>query len=473
MSDPTFRAILTVLDKATAPLRAIAKSVHGLHGAAEKAGERLGRVGEKVGDLLKPLALLGTGLSAAGLIEFAKHAAEYGAQIYDAGLKTGISAEQLSAWHYAAKLSGVEAEGFDKGMVKLNRTLAEAASGKNQEARALFAHLGISLKDAQGHIRGAADVLPLLAKGFALNENPALRARMAMVLMGRAGADMLPLLVRGEGFLEEMGDKARFLGLTLSGDAAKGAKEFEDTWRDLEGATQGLANTVGTKLFPVLRPLIEQLTHWIAANRDLIATGVEKAVKALAAAIGSVDWGRVIHQLAGVARALGAVLEFLGPTGTALAALAVYIGPLVLALGQALVALGGFSIALGLTPLGWALGAIIALTAAMVGLYQAYQHWDEIKKRLAENSPAAQDAANSVLGGGYDPASLGFDTPPKPLYGGAGAAGAPGASGKVRVEVSLTDMPRGARVAASSSGAGVAPPQVEVGYGLAGMAGAF
>jgi hypothetical protein len=472
MADPTFRAILTVLDKATAPLRAIAKSVHGLHGVAEKAGEGLGRVGEKLGDLLKPLALLGSGLSAAGLVEFAKHAAEYGAQIYDAGLKTGISAEQLSAWHYAAKLSGVEAEGFDKSMVKLNRTLAEAAAGKNQEARALFHHLGIDLLDAKKHIRGAADVLPQLAKAFALNENPALRTRMAMLLMGRAGAEMLPLLVRGDAFLEEMAGKARFLGLTLTGDAAKGAKEFEDSWRDLEGATQGLANTVGTKLFPVLRPLIGQLTYWIAANRDLIATGVEKAVKALADAVRSVDWAAVVHDLAALARGFGAVLEFLGPTGVALAALAVYIGPLVLALISAGASLASFALALGLTPLGWALGAVIALTAAIVGLYEAYKHWDEIKQSLGETSRMLTSVPQP--GDETDPMSgMVVARGPKPLYGAGGAPGTPGANGQVEVRISLEDMPRGTRVAASSSGPGVAPPQVDVGYGLAGMAGAF
>jgi len=87
----------------------------------------------------------------------AHHAAEYGGNIFDAAKKTGIAAEELQRLHFAAQLSGVSEETVDKGLMKLNRTLAEAAAGKNKDALAFFRHAGIALRDAHGHIRTATD----------------------------------------------------------------------------------------------------------------------------------------------------------------------------------------------------------------------------------------------------------------------------------------------------------------------------
>ena len=508
MADSTFRAIISVVNKATAPLRAIAHSVHSLHGAAEHAGEKLGHLGEKLGDILKPLSLLGAGLSAAGLVEFAKHAAESGAAVFDASLKTGIGAEQLSAWHFAAKEAGVEAESFDKGMVKLNRTVAEAAVGKNQDARALFQKLGISLKDAHGHMRSASDLLPQLAKAFEVNENPALRARMAIALFGKAGADLIPLLALGEEALQEAADKARFLGLTFSDEAAAGAKEFKKSWEGLEGGVQGLANAIGGKLFPILKPLIDDLTKWIATNREFLAQKVGAAVTEIADALRQVDWGEVARQLGAVARAIGSVIAWLGPMGTAIAAAVIFLGPLIVAVGQATYALYGLAAAL-VAAFGWNVGLILAAIAAVAfAVYEIYEHWTPIKaffkelwegvtalfqaawEKIKSIVDAVKNAAEWLASAGRRGADV-FQTamtavpqegdvvdpgtgmvlskaPSRPLYGPGGAAAGAAANGQVDVNITLDGAPAGTRVTAKSTGSGVRAPEVDVGYsGLA------
>lgn len=496
MPNPVFTAILTVLDRATAPLRAIEKSVSHLHESASKMGEAFGAVGEKIGDILRPLEALGAAASIGGLVETTRRAAEMGAQIYDAALKTGIGAEQLSAWHYAARESGVEADQFDKAMVRLNRSIAEAAAGKNKEAASLFAHLGISVRDAQGHLRSAADILPQLSEGFRVNESAALRDRMAMVLMSRAGADLLPMLVEGRGHLDELTQSARVLGLTFSDEAAAGAKKFEVSWKNFEGAIEGVSNAIGSRLFPLLQPMLDAMTQWIVANRALISQKVGEVVTQIADALRRIDWADLGRQVAGLATAFASVIGWLGPTGTAIAALAVFVGPLVVALGVAAQAVLSFGIALMATPVGWVVAGIAAIALAA---YEIYAHWTPISaffKQLwadvvgyfegawAKIQPIidfVEGAASRIggffsnafanAGGGGEFGGGGFAQPPgQRLYGAGGgaasAAGPAGANGRVQVDVNFSNAPPGTQV--NSRADGGVDHSLEVGYGFQG-----
>src|ERR1700688_2975104 len=156
MADSIFRNIITVLDRASEPIRAINSRIMSLgapvrHFAAglsevgatagfpqviaqaENTGAALGRMRGQVMGLLGPLAALGAAGSIAGLAEMAKHAAGFGAQLFDASKKIGISGQSLAAYHYAAQLAGVATETVDVSMSRLNRNMALAAGGKNKE----------------------------------------------------------------------------------------------------------------------------------------------------------------------------------------------------------------------------------------------------------------------------------------------------------------------------------------------------
>lgn len=83
-------------------------------------------------------------------------------------------------------------------------------------------------------------------------------------------------------------------------------------------ATGGLRNAIGSKLFPLLQPLVDGLTRWIAANRGLIASDVENVVRALAEMINSVDWtafNRFVFGYQQLAEVNGEIIEQRIPGG--------------------------------------------------------------------------------------------------------------------------------------------------------------
>ena len=531
MADNTFRALVTVLVKGTDGLRAVQTGINNLTApirnvaagigqigkasgitrighAAGEAFERVRHLGAAVTELLAPLGAIGAAGSVAGLVELTRHAAEYGASLHEGAIRTGVQVEQLAAYRYAASLAEVSADSLDKGLLKLNRTVGDAAVGKNLDALALFRHLGINIRDANGHVRSAGDLLPQLAEAFKRNEDPTLRARMAIALFGKAGADLIPLLAKGRVSLDEITREAKRLGLVLSEEDAAAAKEFQDSWIGLEGATRGLTTAIGAQLFPVLAPLVRSLTDWLVANRALIASDLREFVSGLAKALSQVDWIGIGQGIASFARGLWAVLEPIGGVNTALAGLALMLAsPLLTAvygLAKAFAFLGATILS---TPIGWiAAGIVVAVGTIALSVYEIYRHWTPLKEffralwtevvRLFQeawekirpivdgikyvwNLPGRAGAAiqDTILQGlrppqpsdAVDPTS-GLPLPVPRLYapGAAAAAGAAAGrvAGQVRVRVDLNNLPPGSQVQTDSSG--VAPPETNVGYAFGG-----
>lgn len=513
--DQTFRTIITVLDKATAPLRAINQKiaalaapvkhvglslselgeVSGLTKLGERAlevGKSFKEVGRTIGEIAAPLAALGAAGSAAGLIEIAKHAAEYGAQLHDAAIKTGVAADELARLHYAASLTGTETEGLDKGLGRLNRTIGDALAGKNQAAAVMFQRLGIHLRDAAGHARTGGQVFLDLSEAVKKNESPILRAEIAATAFGgKMGTNMIPMLAKGRGELAAMGAEFDELhgGIKDGGDAAK---EFEDNWRRMTVATQGVSDAIGNALFPVLTPLVKGLTGWLAANRALVATKVEEFVTGLAAAIRSVDWGGIVSGARAFFGAIGDVISFLGPVNSALLALVAIAAPLitgVLGLARAFLMLDASMLA---NPAGLIIIGLVALGAAA---YELWQHWDSVWKAIAASAawaweqirPIVEAAekglaaiarvyhlGSSTSDSAADPDANGDPAagPPGaapaaegPLYGAGapGAAGAAGVKGEVTVRIVADNLTPGTKVRAETRG-DVAAPTLDVGY---------
>ena len=133
--------------------------------------------------------------------------------------RLGISAEQLQEWSYAATHAGAAPEDLEDALKDLSEKIAEVAAGDTGDAAQLFEALGISVKDATGKIRPSADIFREVADAIQRNENPAIRTKMAMVLMGDSGRKLIPMLSSGSAGLEQMGQQAHELGLVMSQDA--------------------------------------------------------------------------------------------------------------------------------------------------------------------------------------------------------------------------------------------------------------
>lgn len=166
---------------------------------------------QKLGDIQRSADRMGSGVSRA--FSFAKASAlafvaangigaikdlisrglEYASSLQEQAAQLGVTSDALQEYYYLASQVGVTNEEMEQGLVMLNRRIGLAAAG-NKEAANAFEQLGVEIKDATGHVRNAADLIPELAQGMSELGSDAERVAAATLLFGRSGAKLLPAL---------------------------------------------------------------------------------------------------------------------------------------------------------------------------------------------------------------------------------------------------------------------------------------
>jgi len=360
----TFRAVITAVDNATSVLERIGSKIKGIGKSAEAAGnpwgqaaervslfrratdlahrsaagfhsiaapfehlkhpigevrhgvgelkEHFGELGEKITELMPPLAALGAGGSLAGLFELTHKVAETAGELGRAAIKMGMTTDAVVALNYAARMTETPIDSMQKGMGKLGRVIGESAAGKDKDAAALFSHLHISLREANGQLLKATDALPKLQEAFGRTTDVTMRQRMAFALFGRAGLEMLPMLMASTDDMDKWGKTAAKLSYPFSETDLSNLEEFQHSWIGLETATNGVVNAIGARLAPILTPVVEKVTEWISANREWIATGIGDKVGQLADWVMKLDFDKVVAGTKAWLEPLGWAAEKIG-----------------------------------------------------------------------------------------------------------------------------------------------------------------
>lgn len=350
----------------------------------------LTNVTNKVTDAAKKLALpLTAAASAVGfsLSQMMSKFLDTGDAIDKASIRLGIGADRLQSLQYAAKMSGSSAEDMNQALGKLNENIAKAAAGKSKELASLFDKLGISLRDAKGNLRTAADVLPEFADAIQRNTNSTVRARMAIAAFGDAGQKLIPMLQDGSKGLADMEKRAHDLGLTMSGEDVKAAADLGDRFSELGMVFDSFGNTLSAKLAPVLSPIIDDLAEFIAKNKEAFSGRLSEAVSKLADSLKKVDFEKLAKQCMDAFDAIGELYDKIGGFDTILKALAALMaGKLIIAigsfvgslltLGQSFFALIPIIKAVGIAFVANPIGAVI--TAIAAGAALIISNWDRV-----------------------------------------------------------------------------------------------
>lgn len=552
-SEQQLRAIISVLDKTreplaqinarfaamSEPLRRIGDRIAGiaeetgLKEIGARAGEALEhvkRLGEGLFALAGPLAALGAAGSVAGLVEIAHSTAEYGEQMRLAAIATGMSTEQLAGWQYAAKLANIDADQMTKGLQYLNRNIAEAAMGRAKPVEQLFAAMG--LHNAPGNLVStqqalhavAAEVQQLVGSG-----NIQLATDLVGQLFGqRSGMALLPIFKEGPAAIDAALAEAGRHGLAISDAQAEAGQRFMDSFKGMEAAVDGLRYAIGSRLFPVLTPVVERMTSWLDANRAWLATRIDRVVSSLADALGKVDWAGIIGGFKSVIEWAGWFVEdVVGVKWALIGMVAVSLSPMVLAfsrlgfvVGEAAVKFALFpaaeflytlatlvptigSVADAMAALNLVLdanpiGAVVLAVGALIAVgYELYSHWQQIEA-LWQGLPEPVKAMVEALGAVFAPfiaiplelyehwsrvvalfreaeglvarvghaVGIGGGATPLTRLPGGGPAGAAAQQSHAKIDVSFANAPPGTKIAAQTRG----EPDltIQAGYAFAG-----
>jgi hypothetical protein len=197
----------------------------------------------------------------AGFTAFSSKLLEVGDRLDKIAIQTGLTVEQLQALQFASSQSGVEAEAFNASMNKFNRILGEALDGI-PKAQDSYKSLGISIRKEDGTVKNSATLLLEVADAFQDIEEPAMKAKKATDLFGRAGISLIPMLQNGADDILTFESRLRDAGGIIEETATQDIAKFNDSLDLLSRVT--LANFA-----KILVPILPALTLMAGSFSDI------------------------------------------------------------------------------------------------------------------------------------------------------------------------------------------------------------
>lgn len=267
--------------------------------------------------------------------------------------RIGIAVDELSRLQYMADLSGVSMGGLQSAVQRMSRAMVDAEDK--------FAEVGIAVRDADGNMRGARDVMTDLADVLASMPDGAQKTALAMELMGRGGTELIPMLNGGAEALRSMAAEADSLGLVITPEMAKNAEAFNDNITRLQRNITGLTTSVTTALLPSVVSFSDSVV--LGAQRlregdwEGVFQGWANAAGRASASI-SADWERTKDDAARVVRNITDGLASIVQDGVS-------------TVSQLAASLAAGMGSIATQAIDWAAAVVRSIIDGLAGLYQA------------------------------------------------------------------------------------------------------
>lgn len=187
-------------------------------------------------------------IAAVVLVKLAFSVSKVGDEIDKNSQKLGLSTNAYQKWAYILERCGLEVSNLKTAMRQLYRN----SQGNNAE---FFKQLGIQTEGVSKEtlFENSVEALQKI-------ENSAERTRMAYKLFGNASAELSPLLNMNAAEVARLSYQYDLLGATMSGKVIRASVNMRDAMTDLKAAFQGLKNTLGSILMPIITNIIIRLT---------------------------------------------------------------------------------------------------------------------------------------------------------------------------------------------------------------------
>jgi hypothetical protein len=329
-------------DAATATVKKIQAALGKVTEPIEKSQKRLSRLGDlgqaglgklqkgfgrvesaargvvdRIVEIVPGLTAITGAASLAGLSALAVRFGNFGFSLNRSSKLLGMNAQDLAAWHVAAKRAGVSADEFDSSMSGSQMAIRGAAYGANPQAMMMLTKMGVQIQRNQdgsiNYLKTQQQIMDALGRQKNVEGQ-----RDAANALGMGA--LLPMIQQGT----YAADRARAIrkGLVPSASEIAKAQQFHQDINDLEDSVSGLGNSIGSKLVPILDPLVTGFSRWLDGHRAQIADQIGAAVQKIANWLQGIDWDGVVSKagkfydsiggIQGIALAVAAI-KFSGP----------------------------------------------------------------------------------------------------------------------------------------------------------------
>ncbi|MCP4988497.1 MAG: phage tail tape measure protein [Colwellia sp.] len=250
----------------------------------------------------------------AGLVKLTSNIGKNADKLLDLEQITGLSTDTLQEFQNVATVAGVSFEGLTGIVQKFTSRLPTIEAGTSESAKA-FNRLGVSLKDTNGNVRDANDLVPELITALQDIENVTDRNATAQQVFGRSLGDLAPVLGMTAEQTKEAREQAHELGLVWEKEAILKANEFRVQSEQLTAQFKQQGVELGSSLIPVFQELMPVLSDLVSNITSGVQTfsDFDDGTKRLVIGIAAVTAG-IGPAIKGV-QALGLAFKTLGAVG--------------------------------------------------------------------------------------------------------------------------------------------------------------
>lgn len=211
------------------------------------------------------LVVVGVGVTlAAAITRVTKDFADYAIEIGNVAEANSLAAETVSALRHEAEAQGRSFGVVESAASAFRKTIGEANAG-SKAALASIKALGIDGKTAMYDVDGAfKQAIATIVKA----PNEIEQARLAFAAFGDDGAKILPFLRElGGGDVDRAIEKARQLGIVVSGENVDAARNFNRAYEDVKKQILAVTYAFGSEFLPVVADVMRSFSGWLESNR--------------------------------------------------------------------------------------------------------------------------------------------------------------------------------------------------------------
>lgn len=410
----------------------IAKAGNAMSGAGEESDqaqnkfEKLANVmsmqlaTDAVGKVVSAMEKVGKAVMDAGkaLWDMASDSSTFADDLITQATQTGISAQALQEYAYAARFVDTEVSTVTGSMVKLTKNM----SSGSKDVQAAFGRLGVSVQDSSGSMRDAQTVFWEAIDALGQVENATERDQLAMQIFGKSAQQLNPLIQAGSEEWNRYAQEAHDAGLILEDDAVGALGSFNDGLQRIDATMEAAQRQIMGALAPAFTEIAnavadaaQEFTKWVQTDEaKQLLSELTELVKNLAMNFLQ-NLRPAIQTGIEIFKQVGGAIEFLTQNFDAVVAV---IKTAIAIWATLKAAMAGLQIAALVTnPMGQVvlvIGAVVAAIATLVA------NWDKVKEagaRAWEGIKSAWNAAGAWFSGIVTSIGNAFTSIPSKLSG--------------------------------------------------------
>src|SRR5215831_6578086 len=306
-----YSVTFTVVDQATAQIEAINRRLRRLQEPMErmtrqlrqfidlsglkKVAEGFTEIGRRARESLEVLtrlvpvmgALTGAA-SLAGIARLTQSWAEWGNQLVADATRIGSTTDELEQLQIAIDLAGGSTADMTESLKGLTQAAYGAFTGRDPTAVAWFRKAGINIRDANGHLRTATQLLPEVVRYIESLKDPTDRLTAAQGLGSAALAKLTEEFQRSGRTLPQWLTEANKIP-KMTEDQVKALNRYNQAIGQLDAVFSSLKNQIGATLAEALTPLIQQFATFVQKNEPEIIRAVRELVTEFANWLRGID----------------------------------------------------------------------------------------------------------------------------------------------------------------------------------------